>query len=63
MTDSRTAPCSVDDVYARLGSLVADQSEPETIRAMTRLILLMANEIGDFATVCALIEQARSKGD
>ncbi|MEQ1688405.1 MAG: DUF2783 domain-containing protein [Sphingopyxis sp.] len=57
-----TESCSVDDVYARLVALVSNGSEPETIRALTRLILLMANDIGDFSRVCALIEQAQSKG-
>ena len=62
MADSSKTRCGVDDVFAQLNGLVSDRSELETIRVLTRLILLMANEIDDFTKVCVLIEHARSKG-
>ena len=49
-----------DAFYERLLEAHADLSEEESIELDSRLILLLANQIGDMAVLSACIEAARA---
>ncbi len=52
-----------DNVYAALMRIHEGLSETESHALNARLVLLMANEIGDGARLAALFETARSFSD
>ncbi|MEM7120405.1 MAG: DUF2783 domain-containing protein [Pseudomonadota bacterium] len=52
-----------DNVYAALMSIHEGLSEAESHALNARLVLLMANEIGDGERLTALFETARSYSD
>ena len=52
-----------DDIYAALVDAHRGLDEAESRRLDARLILLLANEVGDGKRVLALIEEARAAGD
>lgn len=52
-----------DDVYAALMRIHEGLSEAESHALNARLVLLMANEIGDGERLIALFETARSHSD
>jgi len=52
-----------DDIYAALVDAHRGLDEAESRRLDARLILLLANEVGDGERVLALIEEARAAGD
>ena len=49
-----------DDFYAELIDSQRDLSEEQSLRMMARLILLLANHIGDRTVLTEAIRQARS---
>ena len=51
-----------DDIFAALVDAHRELDEEESRRLDARLILLLANEVGDGERVLALIEEARSSG-
>ena len=51
-----------DDIYAALVEAHRGLDEAESRRLDARLILLLANEVGDGERVLALIEEARASG-
>lgn len=51
-----------DDIYAALVDAHRGLDEAESRRLDARLILLLANEVGDGEQVLALIEEARAAG-
>lgn len=50
-----------DDVYAALMAAHDGLSAQESARLNARLVLLLANEVGDFDRLSALIEAARRR--
>ena len=51
-----------DDIYAALVEAHRGLDEAESRRLHARLILLLANEVGDGERALALIEEARASG-
>ena len=51
-----------DDIFAALVDAHRGLDEEESLRLDARLILLLANEVGDGDRVLALIEEARASG-
>lgn len=50
-----------DDFYEKLIAAHSGLSEAESARLNARLVLLMANAIGDIATLTAILKKARGE--
>ncbi len=62
MTKLNTAPSLArpDEIYQRLVALHLGRSDSESLLALSRLVLLLANHIGDDAVVTAAIDLAHA---
>ena len=65
MTTLNTAPnlTCPDEIYQRLVGLHDGLSGDQSLKALSRLVLLLANHIGDDAIVVTAIDLARLPGD
>lgn len=52
-----------DDLYAGIVSLFDDLSDEQSLKAMAKLVLLLANHIGDEQVIADAVEAVRSSCD